>query len=305
MYPPVLRKYDLVRTTTDSSMRVCFPSGTQRRFLEFAKLRSGLTWRQFRKSLSISNHVNYRYEVCSLPLQVFRKTLRVARISPSEAKKFNYRIVKQLSEMVLKLNRNTSLAELVGICLGDGHLRLRTLAVFGNKSEDTEYLTHHVLPRMRDVLGLTPKLNTNRPDENFLVVNSTAASKALHRLGLPYGNKITNHARVPAWVFKRKSFLVACLRGLFDTDGSVYGFRRIPPARGSKAIVSFEFGKGSLLAKNVFRALLRLGFSPRMMPHRNECRLALNADIVRFMSEIKPHNAKHRQNFLRWHGPVV
>lgn len=277
----------------------------QRRFLEYAKLRSGLIWREFDKSLCISNHVNYRYKVCSLPLQVFRKTLRVARMSQSEAEKFNYRMVEQPSEMVLRLNRNASLAELVGICLGDGHLTPRTLAVFGSKSEDTEYLTHRVLPVMRDVLGRTPKLNTNRPDENFLVVNSTAASKALHRLGLPYGDKIANHARIPAWVFKRRSFLVACLRGLFDTDGSVYGFRRIPLARGSKAIVSFEFGKGSLLAKNVFRALRRLGFSPRMMPHRNECRLGFNADIVRFMSEIKPLNAKHRQNFLRWHGPVV
>jgi len=117
--------------------------------------------------------------------------------------------------------------------------------------------------------------------------------------------KIEQGARIPRWVFRNKSYLPACLRGLFDTDGCVYGFRRKPPATGSKAIISFEFGKGSFLAKDAQRALGRLGYLPRMKPHRNECRLAFNEDTVRFMREIKPANEKHWENFLRWHGPVV
>lgn len=277
----------------------------QKRFIEYAKLRSGLSWRGFRGSLGIRNHVHYRYEDCSLPLKVFKRALKVSKISPTQARTFDYHYVKVGPEIVRRLNPNNGLAELVGICLGDGHLRPYTLQIFGDKSKDTIYLLEHVLPLMRTVLKATPKLRSGRPDENFLVLNSAAAARSLHRVGLPYGDKIEKGARIPKWVFKRKSFLQACVRGLFDTDGCAYGFRRRSSTNGSKAIISFEFGKGSLLARDVHRALRLLKYAPRMMPHRNECRLAVNEDTVRFMSEIGPANGKHWENFLRWHGPVV
>ncbi len=185
----------------------------------------------------------------------------------------------------------------MGICLVDGHLSRYYLAIFGDKSKDTTYLLHHVRPLMRRVLGLTPKLVTKRPDENFLLANSAAGTRGLNRVGLPCGNKIANRARIPKWVFQRKSWLEACLRGLFDTDGCVYGFKRLPPARGSKAIISYEFGSGSIIPKDVYKALSKLGYAPRMITEKNECRLTANKDIERFMNEIRPANRKHRNNF--------
>lgn len=288
-------------------MRVLFPAGMQRAFLDYAKRKSGLTWKEFYDLVHNRSHVNYRYEVCSLPYQTFTRAIRVAGIPQNYAHRFRYKLVKSVKIIreVQKINRNASLAELVGICLGDGHLRPRFLAIFGGKCDDTTYLVNHVAPLIRKVTGLDARLNTHRPDENFLALYSTAASRSLHRVGLPYGDKIVNHAQIPRWIFERDSLLTACLRGLFDTDGSVYGFRRKPPAKGSKAIVSLEFGPGSLLATDAYRAFRRLGYSPRMMPHRNECRLAVNRDIVRFMKEVRPANGKHRSQFLRWHGPVV
>ena len=106
-------------------------------------------------------------------------------------------------------------------------------------------------------------------------------------------------------IILRKSFLVACLRGLLDTDGCIYGFKRSPPARGSKAIISFEFGSGSHISEDVYNALLKLRYNPRMMKHKNECRLTMNKDIERFMNQIKPAHNKHHNNYARWHGPVV
>lgn len=282
-----------------------FPNGKQKRFVEYVKQRSGLSWRGFRKSLGIANHVNYRYEACSLPLRVFTRALRLGKVSPRRARRFNYRLVKEPRKFTQTPARDDSLAEFVGICLGDGHLSRLQVAIFGDKSKDTVYLRRHVKPLMQRILKLTPKLNTKRPSENFLLLSSLAVTRYLHKLGLPYGSKIRKGARIPKWIFERKSLLEACLRGLFDTDGCVYGFLRKPPATGSKAIISFEFGKGSFLAKDAQRALGRPGYLPRMMPHRNECRLAVNKDIARFMSEIKPANGKHQDNFARWHGPVV
>ena len=286
-------------------MRVSFPPGNQRQFVENTKLRSGLAWRAYRKSLGITNHTHYRYEDCTLPLRVFRKAIKIAGMSATEAKRFNYVLRKEPQEQTLKLRKDAALAEFLGICLGDGNLEPHWLAIFGDKANDTIYLKCHVAPLIRRTLKLNPKFKANRPDENFLVLNSTAAVRALHQLGLPIGDKIKNGARIPKWIRARRRLLEACLRGLFDTDGCVYGFCRRPPARGRKAIISFEFGVGSRLTGDVHRALCRLGYSPRMMPHRNESRLAVNSDIVSFMNRIKPSNSKHWDNFRRWYGPVV
>jgi len=277
----------------------------QQRFFESAKLRSGLSWKQFRLSLGISNHVHYRYEDCSLPSRVFKRALQIANMSPSYARKFRYSLRKERGETVITLRRNAALAEFLGICLGDGNLEHHWTAIFGDKLKDTIYLRNYVIPLIRKVTDINPRFSTTRPDENFVILYSTALSRALHKQGLPYGDKIKNKAQIPLWIFARKKMLEACIRGLFDTDGCVYGFRRQPPARGRKAIVSFEFGKDSLLAGNVFRALHMLGYSPRLMPNRNECRLGFNKDVVMFMNKIKPANMKHWHNFLRWHGPVV
>ena len=277
----------------------------QRDFIEYTKLRSGLSWREFRSAVGIGNHRNYRYEVTSLPFEVFRRVLKVAVVTEARARRFQYRVIKVGSENLIQLPQSKDLAELVGICLGDGHLRPYVMSVFGDKFRDTVYLRDHVLPLMHKVLRIRPKLNTARPDENFLVLCSASVSRSLHAAGLPFGDKIKNCARIPVWVLKKKTYLRTCVRGLFDTDGCIYGFRRKPSGSGSKAIISFEFGSGSFLAIDTETALRQLGYSPRMMPHRNECRLAYNKDIVRFMNEIKPANEKHWQNFLRWHGPVV
>lgn len=192
-------------------MRVVFPKRKQKRFIEYAKLRSGKSRREFRKSLDIRNHVHYRYEKCSLPLRVFQRALKISNISPARAKTFHYRYVESGHKIALRLNPNTDLAELIGICLGDGHLRQYTLQVFGDKSKDTIQLLEHVLPLMRKVLRVTPKLRTKRPDENFLVLNSAVVARSLHRVGLRYGDKTENGARIPKWIFNRKSLVQGCV----------------------------------------------------------------------------------------------
>ena len=123
-----------------------FPEGMQQQFVEHTKLRSGLSWRQYRKRLGIANHVHYRYEDCSIPSPVFRKALKIANLSPTGARKYHYHYVKEPKETVIKLNRTTDLAEFIGICLGDGHLSRYYIAIFGDKTKDTTYLLRHVKP---------------------------------------------------------------------------------------------------------------------------------------------------------------
>lgn len=108
--------------------------------------------------------MHYRYENCTLPLRVFRRTIRLAGMSQAEAGRFRYSFSKEPSELVLTVKRGADLAELIGICLGDGNLEPNTLAIFGDKSTDTAYLVDHVAPLMRRTLKLTARLKKNRPD---------------------------------------------------------------------------------------------------------------------------------------------
>ena len=39
------------------------------------------------------------------------------------------------------------------------------------------------------------------------------------KIGLPMGAK--ENISIPMWIFKKRGFQIACLRGLFDTDGCV------------------------------------------------------------------------------------
>jgi hypothetical protein len=128
-------------------------------------------------------------------------------MSQAEAGRFRYSFRKEPSELVLTVKRGADLAELIGICLGDGNLEPNTLAIFGDKSTDTAYLVDHVAPLMRRTLKLTARLKKNRPDENYLVLSSTAAVRALNQLGLPIGDKIRNDASIPRWILTRKKLL--------------------------------------------------------------------------------------------------
>jgi hypothetical protein len=44
-------------------------------------------------------------------------------------------------------------------------------------------------------------------------------------LGLPIGNKLKNSVEIPRWIFKKKRYLMKCLKGLFETDGH-YGLSK-------------------------------------------------------------------------------
>jgi len=42
------------------------------------------------------------------------------------------------------------------------------------------------------------------------------------RYGLKHGNKKSSNVRIPELVFSDNNYLRACVRGIFDTDGTVF-----------------------------------------------------------------------------------
>jgi len=115
------------------------------------------------------------------------------------------------------------LCEEIGAHIGDGSMGVydgRYIVSFcGNKEKDYEYV--------KRIAGLYSKLYSIRPKIRFWsgVVGFQIFSKSVLEfkasLGLPIGKKI--RIDIPAKIKESsKACIASCLRGIFDTDGTVY-----------------------------------------------------------------------------------
>jgi len=124
------------------------------------------------------------------------------------------------------LEENQKIAELIGIMLGDGNIGLYSNAVniTLNKIDEPEYVEYVKNEIVKKVFNFE-----NYPKEVYLKnskgvrldVGNLAIRDALISKGLEPGNKKINQVNVPRWIYKNKSFMVSCLKGLFDTDGTI------------------------------------------------------------------------------------
>lgn len=128
----------------------------------------------------------------------------------------------------INLNKNEDIAELTCIFLGDGgmylhkHLKKLELKVTLNRVDEQPYVDYvnklfhnqfqcylHVHPRK---IGKTVDLRTGQS-----VIIDFFKSK-----GLLFGNKVENQVRVPNWIKNDRKYLKKGVKGLFDTDGSIW-----------------------------------------------------------------------------------
>ncbi|MFA4888861.1 MAG: LAGLIDADG family homing endonuclease [Candidatus Omnitrophota bacterium] len=181
-----------------------------------------------------------------------------------------------------ELQEGNSLAELIGIVLGDGNLykhpRTENLRITCN-SNDASYIKY-ITNLITEVFSKAPSIR-KRNDENAASID-LYQSKISERLGLPCGNKIKNNVGVPSWIFVNDNYLVRCLKGLFETDGCFHedkdNYTRI-----------IEFKNNCIrLKKDVYRALLRLGFNPQL--GSNYVRLAKRNEVCSFKELIDFRN---------------
>jgi len=150
-------------------------------------------------------------------------------------------------------------AYLIGLAIGDGNLsnpngratRLRITC-------DVRY------PNL--IENITHTLQELFPDNKVAIINRndncvdiSCYSNSLEKLlgwkaqsGSKYKQKVT----VPEWILRDREFTIHCLKGLFETDGSVY------KDRGYK-MVNFVTIIPEL-SKNVFEMIVSLGFEPNL-----------------------------------------
>lgn len=145
--------------------------------------------------------------------------------------------------MYSDVEKDSRLAELVGIILGDGSLKLNYsksqyyCEIALNYVDERKYV-EYVVNLISSIFKIKPFLRISKRDKSVIVrVFRKNIIEYLVSIGLIPSNKIKNHARVPDWIkrenswieenknewyAKYKSLVIACIKGLFDTDGTIY-----------------------------------------------------------------------------------
>ncbi len=117
---------------------------------------------------------------------------------------------------------SSELAEFVGILLGDGHIGKEQWSITVNSIADKDY-AEYIFRLIKKLFRFEPAFY-KRKKVNAIVISGSGVKsiKYFNKLGLKIGNKIKLQVDVPDWIKLVKSYRIATLRGLMDTDGGIF-----------------------------------------------------------------------------------
>lgn len=142
-----------------------------------------------------------------------------------------YQIPHSIKEPIIKpciLRESEKLAEFIGVLLGDGNISkdLHTISITLNQIEEPNYV-YYIKNLIKSTLNQEASI-VDLPNNKAIQMRiyDTGIINELLSKGLKSGNKVKNQVRVPLWIRKNQRFIICCLRGLIDTDGSIFIARR-------------------------------------------------------------------------------
>ena len=193
-----------------------------------------------------------------------------------------------VKKVFLRPSYSEKFAELVGIILGDGAISNYQVRVSLDRDVDRQYATF-VRKLMHDVLGERPSfIEWNEDNVITLTISGAGLVEVLERIGLRRGNKVAHQVAFPKWINSRRSYQIACVRGLFDTDGGLYCHHKA-----KKIYLGWCFANYSKpLLQGVMAVLLSLGFNVKKAGESKIYMYSLE-HISRYMKVVGSHNPKN------------
>lgn len=297
----------------------------QKQFIRTVKMRCNLTWKELGKICGVNGvtvKVNYYLRGVTIPLN---GALAMSNISgvPLPSHKLlpvNWGRMKGAQTTFEKFSlknpssRSEELAELLGILMGDG-----CLCKFYNRKEQREKYLIEITGHLRElryyeivIRPLFEKLFSargylhSRSGQNTLVfvIKSKRIYKFFKSVGMPEGVKNKSEKFViPEWVIANPEFIKACIRGLTDTDGTVF------KSHGRWVNIQYKFASESL-TRSLHSALVKIGYHPTRIREKlqfnpesrktNICwefYLSRRNEIDKFASEIGFNNVWLKEKY--------
>ena len=193
--------------------------------------------------------------------------------------------------------KSEKLAEFVGIVLGDGGISRLQLVITLHRFDDFAY-SQFVRKLVYDLFGVRPGIHRDRQFlADDIVVSRIALVKfCVEKLGLKVGNKVRQQVDVPDWIKCEKEYLIACVRGLVDTDGCIFNHRYKVKSK-EYTYKKLSFTSQSLpLRLSVYDCFSQLGLHPRLAQDR-DVRLDSKTSMQRYFEIVGSHNPKHLKRY--------
>ncbi len=197
--------------------------------------------------------------------------------------------------------KSTLLAEFMGIMLGDGGINNDWQAnITLNASADAVYATK-IVAMIQELFGIEPAVR-KRKDRNTLVISisSTTVVDYLVSLGLVRGNKIKGKAQIPEWIKKNKTYYMACVRGLIDTDGCLYVHAHKVAGREYRNIGLCFTNHAEGLIGGVASAFEQFGIVPHISNTGTRIYLYSEEAVARYLSVFGTSNPRIQNVYQTW-----
>ncbi|MFH1276330.1 MAG: LAGLIDADG family homing endonuclease [Candidatus Woesearchaeota archaeon] len=268
-----------------------FKKNEQIAFMRLVKKQSNLSWNSIANSLNLTRGMVFHYlsAKSKIPLTNYLNLCSIAKI---KSKKQPLLEIKNKTEAIKKVSeKNEKLAELLGALAGDGHLSHINyeIAITCDLIKDNDYITNYIAPLFRNLFNVNSKIKEHHYNNSIkCVINSKKLQEFLVKsFGIPIGKKKGN-LHIPDKVFSDKNLLKNYLRGLFDTDGSVYLKRK-------NSLVVSIISRDKNHLNEVKEGFIKLGYKPSIsgknlyIYDQNQVRI--------FFNEIGSSNKKHLNRY--------
>ena len=128
-----------------------------------------------------------------------------------------------LSETRLPNDFSTSIAEFIGIMMGDGFIgkydSVYVIQITGHKINDLEYYKTYLLPLINNIYDVNAHLYIRHNCIRVTVYSKSIFLKIRRSFNFPVGKK--GDITIPSVLLQTLQNKISVIRGLFDTDGSI------------------------------------------------------------------------------------
>lgn len=200
-------------------------------------------------------------------------------------------------KQISKPGKSVQLAEFVGIMLGDGGMTRNQITISLNRETDSDYMLY-VKNLVKNLFEVEPSLRKDKDSlATDIVVSRVELVDFCESIGLKVGNKIKQQVDIPRWIKDDKKFLKVCVRGLVDTDGSVFEHKyRVGGKVYRYKKMDFSSCSRPLLT-SVYKFLSESELRPRITKDGKKIRIESIDGIKKYFLKVGSSNQKHLKRY--------
>jgi hypothetical protein len=227
--------------------------------------------------------------------------------------KINIKQIRFKTKINFPTSLSRELAEEIGIHIGDGSLFFRkkenhydyVVCLSGEEESYKDY----VIKLVKKIYGILPSyIDTDRIKNSINIeYNSKLLFLWKKSLGLPVGHK--NEIIIPKFI-SNSSFVVDCLRGIFDTDGSIT-FKKKNDIYHTYPVLKID-NKSPKLVLQINSLLKKIGINSSFelnrphtssrgsITHVSTIYISGRSNLIKWFSLVSPKNEIHISKYQIW-----